>query len=344
MKIFYWPASMIDGTYRYRIEMPAGELVRRGHEVQTSQRVGMWTRDEAQVIIAQRVCMAAPSAMWLMLSESPRRKRGDLKLVFELDDDLFSIDPRQNAFAATFKHAAVRQNLADNIRIADLVTVSTEPLAEVIRKINPNVVVLANCVDEKIFDVPLVPWRGRPYHSTSLGWQGSATHEEDWEIVRPYVTELLNADTGLRMRFLGNAHGRGLPWEQLDYLRWTTDLFKHYRRVTKFDVGLAPLNDTLFNRSKSGLRFTEYAALGVPSVCSDVPAYRAVVEHGVTGFLAKRPDQWRKHLRDLAYDPAMRLEIGDAARAKAREWTIQARGHLWEAAYASLFASEAANV
>jgi glycosyltransferase involved in cell wall biosynthesis len=67
-----------------------------------------------------------------------------------------------------------------------------------------------------------------------------------------------------------------------------------------------------------------------------VPAYTAVVDHGVTGLLAASPEQWARHLKDLVYDPARRVEIGDAARKAAAEWTIQRRAVLWERAYASL--------
>ena len=41
------------------------------------------------------------------------------------------------------------------IKEADLVTCSTEFLANEYRKLNPNVVVLPNCVDPFMFDEPL---------------------------------------------------------------------------------------------------------------------------------------------------------------------------------------------
>jgi glycosyltransferase involved in cell wall biosynthesis len=71
-------------------------------------------------------------------------------------------------------------------------------------------------------------------------------------------------------------------------------------------------------------------------VCSKVPAYQGLVEHGVTGFLASTPAQWYEYLTALIEDPGLRLAIGDAAREAAREWTMDNHIHRWEAAYASL--------
>jgi glycosyltransferase involved in cell wall biosynthesis len=330
MKIWGWLADR-DGCGTYRIMMPLDVLRTRGHEVQYGEHMGQWGREEADIVIAQRTVNPGPTEIL-----SKIKKAGRARIVFEVDDDLLGLDPRTNSNSHFWSYPWVQEALKTNMRTADLVTVSTEPLADAVRRYNPNVVVLPNSIDEQVLDVPLASWRGEPDHVVSLGWQGSATHGHDWKVCQPAVVEALKADPGLRMRFLGTAYAQGLPWEQVDFLPWTKDINKHYKRVTKFDVGLAPLAATRFNTSKSGLRFLEYAALGLASICSRVPAYTAVVDHGVTGLLAASPEQWARHLKDLVYDPARRVEIGDAARKAAAEWTIQRRAVLWERAYASL--------
>lgn len=336
LKLFFWAGHMTDGCFKYRIDMPARALRARGHEVAVNTVIPEEAMDTADVVIGQRVHTAEPSIRWQLMAKR-RDAHGSPRLVYDIDDDLLSIDPRQNQFAQWFKNPLVRENLADNMRCADLVTVSTEPLAEVVGKFNRNVAILPNCVEASIFDTPLTSYRGVRRAVTTLGWQGSATHDEDWRTIQSVVSELTQADSGLRVRFLGTAHPAGIPLRQVDFQPWTSDLTAHYRRVTRFDIGLAPLNDTLFNRSKSGLRFEEYAALGVPSVCADAPAYRPWVVHGETGFLARTPADWRRHLLNLIDDPGLRLKVGDAARQAARQWTIERRATAWEEAYRGLF-------
>lgn len=334
LKVFMWPADVNSGVWEYRIRMVRDELLRLGHEVQTSQTLGAWPREEADVVVGQRLCMTGPCAMWLMLSEQPRRPA----LVYEVDDDLFSIDPRINPNGAAFKHANVRTNMIDAIKVADLVTVSTAPLAEVLGRWNRNVVVLPNCVPAATLTVPAPLRRGRDDDRTIFGWQGSPTHADDWAVARSAVTELIGTDERFYLRMLGTPYFDGLPKppdiaeNRITWTPWTADLTQHYKRVSRFDVSLAPLAPTTFNRSKSSLRVVESYALGVPVIASDVPAYRGWVRPGMDGYLVKNAAQWREAMRFLM-DPDLRLDMGDVARERAADWTIENNVHRWVEAY-----------
>jgi glycosyltransferase involved in cell wall biosynthesis len=197
--------------------------------------------------------------------------------------------------------------------------------------------VIPNAIRAEVLDVPASPRRGRADGITQFGWQGSSTHAADWLEVRDSLAEVMRTDPNVRMRFLGTAHPEGLPLDRgrVDFRDWTTDLDVHYRRISRFDVALAPLKDTVFNRSKSGLRFQEAAALGVPVIASDVTAYRPWIRHGVTGYLVRSPAEWRDALVTLT-DPALRAEMGEAGRAAAVAWTIEKNIWRWINAYESL--------
>lgn len=334
LKVFFWPAHTEDGCFRYRVEMQRDELLRLGHEVQTSRGLGPWPREVADVLVGQRVCMGNPTFAWQMLA-AEARVAGRRRMVFEIDDDLLHID-RDNPLGAEFRNPAVHQNLLDNIRAADLVTVSTEPLRRSLLPLNRNIVVLPNSLPDGVFDITLSTRRGRDTTPLIIGWQGSSTHGPDWAMIAPAVRDVLDSTDHVRVMFLGVPYGTGLPLDKLLFKPWTTDLMVHLKRSAQFDIGLAPLRRTPFNDAKSGIKFMEGAALGVPMICSDVPPYADLVEHGVTGFLAGKSEQWGKYLRMLINDSAMRLEIGDNARATARHWVIGERIHLWEEAYRSL--------
>lgn len=332
LKIFMWPADTHSGCWTYRIAMIRDALLHLGHDVQTSQTMGQWAQEEADVIVGQRIAPTGPSAMWQIVAARPNRP----KMVYEVDDDLFSIDPRINPSGEVFRHPTVRRNMIDNLRVADMVTVSTEPLAKVLRQFNPNVVVLPNCVRQEVLDTPLPARRGRDDGTTWYGWQGSQTHREDWDVARDAVGAILADDDGAHMVFVGAAYPEGLPLStgRVHHREWTLDIAKHYGRVSRFDVSLAPLRDTTFNRSKSALRAIESLALGVPVVASDVPAYRGWVTPD-TGFLVRSSKQWRAALAELR-DPATRLQMGDAGRIAAKEWTMESNIHKWVDAYRSI--------
>ena len=95
------------------------------------------------------------------------------------------------------------------------------------------------------------------------------------------------------------------------------------RSRNEWHWGVAPLLDTPFNRAKSALKFFEYSALDLASICSDVSVYRDAVEPGETGILvANDPDSWRDVL-DMALAETRRFGSACAATAGLSPATIQ---------------------
>jgi hypothetical protein len=323
MKIFFWSASEADGTWIYRCKMPMDELNRLGHEVHGGTQIGPWARDEADIIVGQRVCMQGPSALWQTMCRH-RTATGQGGMVYEVDDDLFDINAKVNPMGRLFLNPTVRQNMIDNIRAAHACTVSTAPLRDVLlrhRGGREPVAVLPNAVRSETLGIT----RQRPpARATMYGWQGSDTHAEDWEVCRAAVVAVLSEDfRHVRLRFLGGPQSiEGIVGgPKVDAMGWTTDIHEHYQRVADFDVTLAPLANTKFNRSKSALRVQESLALGVPVVASDVPSYRGWVGGG--GLLV-RPSTaaWVDALRAMQ-DPARRADMAAAGREAAQFWTIE---------------------
>jgi hypothetical protein len=67
-----------------------------------------------------------------------------------------------------------------------------------------------------------------------------------------------------------------------------------------FDVGLAPLVDTPFNRAKSDIKLLDYLALGLLPVVQDCPAYRLDSD---TERVALFASDWFETLRDVIDAP-----------------------------------------
>src|SRR3546814_14721972 len=69
---------------------------------------------------------------------------------------------------------------------------------------------------------------------------------------------------------------------QCAFTKWVPTPEEFFRSID-YAVGVAPLSDTTFNRSKSDIKFLELAALGIPTIASDVAPYRSI-RHGETGL------------------------------------------------------------
>jgi glycosyltransferase involved in cell wall biosynthesis len=114
----------------------------------------------------------------------------------------------------------------------------------------------------------------------------------------------------------------GLPMESQS---WTEA--GEVAAISACDIGIMPLTDGPFERGKCGYKLIQYMACGLPVVASPVGANCEIVEHGVNGFLADTPEQWREALSALASDPQLRARMGAAGRKRVEErYSLQVTG------------------
>ena len=102
-------------------------------------------------------------------------------------------------------------------------------------------------------------------------------------------------------------------------MHWHGDVFTYPLdiRDMKVDIGICPVIDDTFNRGKSELKWLEYSALKVPTVCS--PVCYTSLNHGKTGYYAKDNDEWFKYLDILIESKEKRKEIADSAYTRVVE-------------------------
>jgi glycosyltransferase involved in cell wall biosynthesis len=328
--IFGWLADRT-GCGTIRVMQPL-DTIAETSDVTTQYSEGLSTKGfMPKVIIGQRVCKDKPSRLWQLISEMEKRP----KLVFEVDDDLWNIDPSNSrAFnwflngieESTGTYHDVQNNLAMNISVADRVTCTTPSLAKLLSQWNDDVRVVPNYIPRWMTE------RERPRRDRlTVGWVGSSTHNMDWDTASNYVRKFLQRNPEVEFKLIGARYGNWLklPQEQVVETGWFDSVEECWRNID-FDIGIAPLRPHVFNRSKSAIKFLEYAALGIPTVASDVGPYADNIEHGVTGFLVKRDHEWTKYLRDLTNDEAMRKEIGDNAREWAKTQILEDHIDEWK--------------
>jgi glycosyltransferase involved in cell wall biosynthesis len=317
------------GCAWYRIKLPLDALAGRGRTTVYSRYL---PRSRPRVLIGQRVSNPGPSRLWQEMAASDDRPR----LIYELDDDLFHVDPDNAAAHAFFADPEIQRNIRANIEAADAVTVSTEPLAAVVREFHDHVHVVPNFLPDAVVRLGAELQHPRPGDpATVIGWAGSGTHNADFAECASYLRRFFDREPGTVFHTMGAWLPSMRPLLPLaDRLRttaWVADLPAFYEAVARsFDVGIAPLRPSVFNRSKSAIKVMEYAALGVPAVASDVGPYADYIEHGVTGLLVRRPYEWAVHLRDLVNDIELYRALAGAAHARATEMTIGRNIAQWE--------------
>lgn len=324
LDVFGWQADE-SGCGYYRVQLPMQGLAGLGHAVRHGLRMPQSVRDNPNtVIVGQRVCNPGPSATWQALAAQGR------KLIYEIDDDLWNIDGSSPAAHAFFARPEIRANLQRNIEVAAAVTVTTEPLADIVRQWNPNVHIVPNAVPDWLIDHQL---QQREDGTLTIGWGGSATHNMDFDQVGDQLRQFLKRNQDTELHVIGNDYASWMrvPRQQARFTPWVPSV-DEFLQTIDYHVGVAPLRPHIFNQAKSALKAIECGALGIPIVASGVRPYEDYVQDGLTGYLVRRDHEWGACLRALAADPDMRIEMGMSGRTQARQHTISRRAPLWEKA------------
>jgi glycosyltransferase involved in cell wall biosynthesis len=296
----------------------------------------------ADVVIMERAWK--PGISLQQAEQLVRQARQDgACLVYSIDDNL--LDLEQVPLVA-------RQTVSYFCRAAQGILVSTEYLKERLQRLNPRIYLLPNSLDERLFSEngqPLPCPRKATDGETVIGFMGTFTHDADLMMVTQALrTVLRQSGPAVQLQIVGGVSNpavlhlfQGLPVQVLrpspdeaaypNFVGWM-------KKNMAWDIGIAPLEDTRFNRSKSDIKFLDYSALGIPGIYSRVPSYTETVRHLETGWLAEdSPAAWVEALQSLLADAALRCRLAEQAQAYVfAQRTLQHRAVAWQEALLSI--------
>ncbi len=143
-----------------------------------------------------------------------------------------------------------------------------------------------------------------------VGWVAAFEHVADARSLdlATVVSRLLEERPDVQFETVGLA----LDLEHPRYRRHGVVDYTHLASLTeRFDVGIAPLVDTPFGRSRSNVKVKEYAAHGIPWLASDFGPYHGLGE--AEGGRLVGDDDWLEAMIALVDDRRGRKRLGEAA-------------------------------
>lgn len=238
----------------------------------------------------------------------------------DVDDDLFNLDPTAQDAFEYYNNPERRQALRDGMSIADLVTVSTPYLASRMQAEckDCDVVVIRNGIDAGHARVARESTSERSEDEVVIMWHASHTHAVDVPIIEEALIEVLKANSNVRVQMYGNfvkeSFPKGLGDYNVRFDGWVNPL-QLYFALAQADVGICPLAPKPFNRSKSEIKWAEYAAVGVPCVVSPEEPYK-ICRDGVDCIYARSKTEWVDKLNLLVADRIYRRMLGAQANVR----------------------------
>lgn len=316
-----------DGTANahYRVLVPLRELQRRGHQVVFKAPGPDFDPATSPPIDLLHM------HQWVAEDLSPIRRLQEhgIAVVWDTDDDVLHAPRSRELRRVVGGRRQVRRFHELSLEVArtvDLVTTTNETLAEVFRDAGAErVAVIGNHLDRV---EPRLP--RRKHVGVLVGIVAGVEHAPDVKALKlsQVLRELqrehehlhvvaIGVDLGLKERYV---HTPKVPFDQL------------LPRIREFDIGLAPLADSPFSRSRSDVKLKEYASMGVPWLASPVGPYAAIDPAAAGGQLVDDAD-WLDALDALIADPQHRAALAEQARAWATKQTIAPISRAWLAAF-----------
>ncbi|PRY85685.1 glycosyltransferase involved in cell wall biosynthesis [Mongoliibacter ruber] len=153
-------------------------------------------------------------------------------------------------------------------------------------------------------------------HPVTIGWMGSPTTVKYLKELLPILEELQKE---IPFKLLVANGQKTIDFEgDYECVRWSEET--EVSIIHQMDIGIMPLPDDDWEKGKCSYKLIQYMACGLPVVASPVGMNTEVVDHEVTGYLARTKEEWKGYLSKLILDQALRKEIGDRGYTKAHTY------------------------
>lgn len=325
-KTFAFISGCPGDAFRYRCEHQAEAVGNAGFAADVFQPFDFPYQQlltKYSIVVAHRV---PNDGEFQRFAEEARRI--GLPIVYDVDDLVF--DPNRvlqidayNAMTrdekAVYLDGVRRYNAA--MSRCPLVSVSTLKLMEVAKELFPEkpAFVVRNKVSEIMLRDAESAFR-EPRGPSPEVWiayfSGSRTHSKDFSACVNALAAIMRSLPQTRLLIVGHlevpdelkafqarvSKREFMPWRELPAI---------YRRI---DINLASLEyENEFTEAKSALKWLEAAVVRVPTIASDLGAFREAITNNVNGLLCSNDKEWIAALTALIQNPAERGRIGDAA-------------------------------
>lgn len=235
---------------------------------------------------------------------------GNHKLVIDLDDAHHLYYGNKPLLAG---RSILRTKIDALIKRANAVVVGNPALAAHAKSLGASrVYEIPSAVDVSRFDKGV----SEPADTFEIGWIGTpVTAEQSLPLIREPLMQFIS-DFQAKCTLIGVGADQLLDITATR-VNWSEAAEENH--LPKLSVGLCPLEDTPWNRGKSGYKIIQYMAAGMPSLVSPVGIAERLVSHGETGFHCKNPDDWYAYLSQLHRDTELRATMGQNAAIIAKK-------------------------
>ena len=203
------------------------------------------------------------------------------------------------------------------MKLCDGVVTSTQKMKDELYKYKDLVLLNRNLANQELVKISknTVKQYIMEEDSVKIGYfSGSITHNENFELVKQAIIQLMEKYNHVELHLVGHLD---LPddikpfqdrvkvhpfvnWEELPQL------------ISEVDINIAPLVESIFNEAKSEIKWIEAGLVKVPTVASNLGAFKEMIINNETGILVNDSD-WFDALDAMINSFELRKNIAENA-------------------------------
>lgn len=99
------------------------------------------------------------------------------------------------------------------------------------------------------------------------------------------------------------------------------------KELLSSDIGIMPLESTMWEKGKCGFKLIQYMASGLPVVANSSPANDEIIQNNLNGFIINDNNNWYIKLEELILNKSLRESFGKSGRFRIEsEYSYQVWG------------------
>ena len=206
-----------------------------------------------------------------------------------------------------YKNLSLQMNLLYILASADLITSPVQKLLDFYQQFGSRDVktgIVHNALNFDLYpEGEFIP-KDKKKGEIRIGWQGGISHMGDWEEIKEPLARVLADYPEVTLHIMGSYYRNQFKDFEDRITRYPWYPFKAYTYRLKtlgLDGAIIPLEDKPFNEYKSEVKFTEFTALGVPSVVKDMLPYSLVINEN-NSYPYKKKEEFEVKFRTMLED------------------------------------------
>lgn len=157
-----------------------------------------------------------------------------------------------------------------------------------------------------------------------IGWIGSGSTDKYLELIKSSLAlAAKRTPCQIVFKIIGSTKALQIDGVEVINIPWTEE--SEVANIEAIDIGIMPLEDTLWERGKCAYKLIQYMACGKPVLASEVGANNVVVDHGINGFLCSTEQDWSDAFVALVSNSELRNQFGNHGMNKVKQqYTVDA--------------------